>query len=260
MKTKALLVLLLTAAPMTASAADADTALVEKAVVRNRLFTTSGRFELGLNLGFSLLSRLTDHYLFDATVAFNISEVFAIEILAGWAYSTHTSLADDVASKFAMNNAKTADDLSDLWEMTVNGTIGVRWQPIYGKIGIFSEYPLHFQFYVALGAGGALLKRTSVVICNHKTGSTCDEYFTESRGSFVATGSAGFRFFVPVVGFHHSIRLEVRDYLYPDQYYTGVDRAAALANPAGDPTGGGKLVQAGVTNLVQFHIGYAYLF
>src|SRR4051812_35639214 len=243
MKTKALLVLLLTAAPMTASAAD-DTALVERQVVRNRLFTTSGRFELGVNLGFSLLARLTDHYLFDATIAYNIGETFAIELLAGYAYSQHTSLADDVASKFAMNNAKTADDLSDLWEMTANAMIGVRWQPIYGKIGIFSEYPLHFQFYVSVGAGGALLKRTSVVICNHKTGTMCDDYFSESRGSFVGTAAGGFRFFVPVVGFHHSIRLEVRDFLYPDQYYTQVDRAAALANPMGDPTGMGKLTQA----------------
>jgi outer membrane beta-barrel protein len=259
MRTKALIVLLLAAVPATSFAADET--LVEKSVVRNRLFSVGGRFELGLNVGFSVLSELTDHYVFDLQASYNLTDWFAIELLAGYAYSQHTSLADDVQSKFDMNNAKTADDLANLWEMTLNGLIGVRFQPIYGKIGLFAEYPLHFQFYIAAGAGAAWLQRTSVVICNHRTSGTsgtCDQFYQESKPSFVADAALGMRFFVPVIGNHHSLRVEFRGFLWPDSYYVGVNRANAL-NP-NDPTGGGTLKQDGVTFLPQVHVGYAYMF
>jgi outer membrane beta-barrel protein len=267
MRTKALAVLLLVAAPMTANAAD-DEALVEKAVVRNRLFSTSKRFEIGLNVGFSVLSQLTDHYVFDINAGFNITDWFAIELLAGYAYAQHTSLADDVQSKFEMNNATSADDLRNLWEMTANGFLGVRFQPIYGKIGLFAEYPLHFQFYASLGAGGGLLTRTSTVICNHVTSklsngkpnfTTCDQFLQETKGSFIGTAALGMRFFVPVIGNNHSVRFEVRGFLWPDSFFTDVNREIAATN-TNNPTGGGTLHQDGVTFLPQIHIGYAYMF
>jgi outer membrane beta-barrel protein len=265
MRTKALIVLLLAAVPATSFAAD-DT-LVEKSVVRNRLFSSAGRFELGLNVGFSVLSQLTDHYVFDAQVSYNLTDWFAIELLAGYAYTQHTSLADDVQSKFEMNNAKTADDLQNLWEMTLNALVGIRFQPIYGKIGLFAEYPLHFQFYISAGAGAALLNRTSAVICNHVTRTssagtpdftTCDEFLQESKVSFVADAALGMRFFIPVIGNHHSLRVEFRGFLWPDSYYVGVNRVNALNQ--NDPTGGGTLKQDGVTFLPQVHVGYAYMF
>ena len=62
---------------MTAQAAfaeDETEELVEKVAVRNRLFSVQGRWELGGNVGFSLLTKLTDHYNFNLSVAYNPKE------------------------------------------------------------------------------------------------------------------------------------------------------------------------------------------
>ena len=278
MRTASLVLSLLVAAPAFAQAQ--DDVLVEKVVVRNRLFNVEKRWEVGATLGFSLLSRLTEHYTFDATLAYNLFDWLAFELMGGYAYSRHTSLARDVADQWATNTATTANDLSDLWEMTANGLVGVRWQPLYGKIGIFAEYPIHFQFYVWLGGGVALFKRESVVICNQRAGATCssaddptdangnvlatDVFFQETKVSGLLSLALGMRFFIPVVGNNHSIRVEIRDYSYLDSYLIKVNRMFAM-NPA-NPTGNGeqespgRMPNFGVINLVQVHIGYAYMF
>src|SRR5262245_58359214 len=115
---------LLVAAPSFAE--EEQGALVEKVAVRNRLCTADGRFELGFNVGFTLLTRLTEHYTFNLNLAFNIVNTFAIELLGGYSYSRHTSLANDVAEQFlsgSTGNCPTpnpsdptcAQDLSGLW-------------------------------------------------------------------------------------------------------------------------------------------------
>jgi outer membrane beta-barrel protein len=264
MKVRALFMLFaLTALP--ALAADEEQgALVEKVAVRNRLFTTAGRFELGLNLGFAVLTQLTEHYTANLDLSFNIVDSLAVELLAGGSFSRHTSLARDVADQFAMSTTKTADDLTGLWQMVGNAAIGIRWQFLYGKLGgalqdLLLGNPLHFQFYLAAGGGVGYFTRESVVICNHKTGGTCDEYYSESKVGPLFTGALGMRFFLPTYGNHHSLRVEVRDWIYLDSFYQGVDRAAAL-NP-NNPTGNGTPASnPGVTNLWQVMVGYSYMF
>lgn len=266
MKVRALFTLLVLTSSSLAFAAEEEGALVEKVAVKNRLFTTGKRFELGINFGFALISQLTEHYTANLDLSFNLVDTFAIELLAGGSYSRHTSLARDVRDQFAgrMVNATTkVDDLSNLWQMVGNAVLGLRWQPLYGKIGgalqdVLLGNPIHFQFYIALGGGAGYFVRESIVICNHKSGTTCDDYFDESKVGVLFTGAAGMRFFLPTVGNHHSLRLEVRDWIYLDSFYTGVGAQAAL-NP-NNPTGGGTLQQAGVTNLWQVMVGYSYMF
>jgi outer membrane beta-barrel protein len=263
----ALLLSLLTALPA-AAAEEEDGALVEKVAVRNRLFTTRGRFELGLNLGFAVLTQLTEHYTANLNVSYNFVETFAVELLAGGSYTRHTSLARDVADQFSMSTIRTADDLSGLWELVANGTLGLRWQFLYGKIGgllqdVLFGNPIHFQFYVSAGGGAGFFKRESVVICNQTStgtvGGECLSYLQQTKAGPLVTLALGWRFFLPVVGNHHSLRLEVRDFSYLDGFLVGVNRQAAL-NP-GTPTGGGTEPSSpGITNLVQVHAGYSYLF
>ncbi|MEW6431926.1 MAG: outer membrane beta-barrel domain-containing protein [Myxococcota bacterium] len=249
-----------------AFAAEGDE-LVEKVAVRNRLYTVAGRWEIGGNVGISILSRLTDHYNLNLSGAYNFTDWLGIELRGGYAISMHTSLAKQIQDDFYTNTSiSKANDLSDLWEMKANGIVGLRFQPIYGKINLMAELPVHFQLYGWAGGGAGLFGRESLVICPVKVNANeCGEYFTESKVSPIVSLALGFRFFIPgvtsagnVVGQKHGIKLEVRDWSFLDSYYVGVDRASSNA---GNPTAGGALSpNAGITNLVMIDLGYSFIF
>ena len=135
--------------------------------MRNRLFSVEGRWEVGANVGFSMLSRLTEHYNLNALGGLQPEGL----VRAGAArratrISRHTSLADQIQTDFFANNTiSKANDAADLWEMTAHGVVGARFQPIYGKINLMSELPIHFQFYLWVGGGVGYLKRESMVLC-----------------------------------------------------------------------------------------------
>lgn len=257
-----LLLAALSVAPASAFAQEEEAAegeLVERVAVRNRLYSVDDRFEIGASIGFTLMSRLTEHYNFNATVGWNIAETFALEIKGGFAYSQHTAFADRVAVEFERRNPLTSvpvvDDLRDLWEMTANAVVGVRWQPIYGKLGLMAELPIHFQFYVWAGGGAGLFKKQSLVICNERQGNVCNSLFGETQVGPLVSVALGGRFFITQ---RQAVRLELRDYSYLDSYRENINRAAAV-NPS-TPDGNGTVVNAGITNLVMFDLGYTFLF
>ena len=239
---------------MTAQAAfaeDETEELVEKVAVRNRLFSVEGRWELGGNVGFSLLSRLTDHYNFNVSVAYNPKDWLGLEVRGGYAFSRHTSLADQIQTDFFANNTiSRANDAADLWELTAHGVFGIRFQPIYGKINLMSELPIHFQFYIWAGGGVGALKRESMVLCSERVSTReCGAFLTENKVSPLVSVALGFRFFIMQ---QHSVKIEVRDWSYLDSFQINVDRATG--------TGGMDSPNAGITNLVQFDLGYAFIF
>jgi outer membrane beta-barrel protein len=244
-----------------------DAALVEKVAVRNRIFNVAGRWELGGNVGFTLLSRLTDTYNLNVSGAYNITDWLGVELRGGYAISGLTSLAKQIQSDFAINSSiSTANDMADLWQMTANAVVGARFQPIYGKINLVAELPIHFQFYVWAGGGFGVFRHQSLALCVEKSGTTCNSYLTETKGGPLVSVALGFRFFfatsAPIPGEkavgQHSIKFEARDYSYLDSYYVNVVRADATAS---NPTAGGRLSpNAGITNLAQFDIGYSYIF
>lgn len=255
-------------AAASARAAD-DAELVEKVVVKNRLFTVGGRWELGLYAGFTLMPRLTEHYNFNLGLAWNVLETLGLELRAGYAYSRHTGLADQISADFFQSvvaggaqASAPVTDMANLWEMTGNATLGLRWQPIYGKIGLFSEAALHFQIYVWLGGGAAYFKRDSIIICNVRSGSDCTEWYHEGKVGPVVSVALGMRVFVPKELYgngHHALRVEVRDYSWLDSYLQDVNRVSALNG--GEPPGGGTpYTNAGITNLVQVDVGYTVIF
>src|SRR3954452_16374898 len=75
-----------------------DRGVVEQTAVKNRLFTVDSRVEVGVSAGFTLIAKLTEHTVFDVSVAYNLYESLAVEGLSGYAYSRRTALANDLTS------------------------------------------------------------------------------------------------------------------------------------------------------------------
>ena len=202
-------------------------------------------------------TRLTEHYNFQANVGYNIVDSFAVELRAGWAYSRNTSLTTRVREQLLATSVGSFSDVSGLWRMSVNGAIGARWQPIYGKISLVAEVPVHFQLYLWAGAGGALLDRESAVLCTQpvrgamNTITACNEYLTEQKFAPVVSLAAGFRFFINE---HHVVRIELRDWSYFDSYFENVPASNNGAQ-------GGTLASSpGITNVVLIDLGYSFIF
>lgn len=204
--------------------------LVEDTAVKNRLFKVEKRWEAGLIVGFPTMSRLTEHYVFDAHVAYNVLESLAVEAIGGWAYSRHTAIANGIAAM--PFTGRMPSEMSDLWEMTGHGLVGARWQPLYGKIGVFSE-AIHFQLYAWLGAGGAYFQRVPEFTTN----------MLRTQVGPLFSVALGARVFWSMLGDHHALRIEARDFSWLDSYTLSNGTAAG-----------------GLTNLVQLSVGYTFLF
>lgn len=251
--------------------ASAQEQVLEPTAVRHRLFSPEEHLEASITVGLPAREYLTAHYNLNVGVAYNLFNTFALEGRAGYALSRHTGLARSISESFlAREDKKITDELEDMWEMGAHGVVGARWAPIYGKLSLLADQTAHFQAYLWAGGGLASLHRQSVIqclrvidrdqgICDNRTNpndaSTATESYwrTESRLAPVVSGAVGFRFFVSS---GHAIRFELRDWVFADQYRVNVSREDWEAGrESGEPAR-----NPGLTHLVQFDLGYSFLF
>lgn len=245
--------------------------VVEKVSVRNRLYNLGGRLEVSAHVSFMILNQLTDHINLNAGVGYNIADTLALELRGGYAISRHTGLARQVSEQLLQRNpqneVRVTDDLANLWEMNANGILGVRWQPIYGKLSLLAELPVHFQWYLWAGGGGGTFKRESVVYCtggaNRGTGECGNGFLRETKAGPIGSAAMGLRFFAYEKG---GITLEVRNYLYPDSFRVQIDRVVAerqgnpnISKPEEALTGT-PAPSPGMTALWMFDLGYTFIF
>jgi len=235
----------------------------ERVVVRNRLYNPEGQIELGVEAGMSVINRLVSTDNFQVTGAYNFTNEWAVELFGGYALSGHTDIADQVNSEVAskpINTFQTVDDFAGLWEMKWNVAAGARWAPIYGKLNLFADLPVHFQAYIAGGPGVAGLERKSVTYCTaaptqDADGNTiCDQPLDETRVAPMGQVGGGLRFWL---GPKVILRLEARDYFFPDKYQINIDRQVAQS---GVTDAGQEVGSPGFENIVFLSAGLSFVF
>jgi outer membrane beta-barrel protein len=242
------------------TAAPAQQSVVENVAVRNRLYRVANRLELSAAVGFGLARELTEHVNLSLGAAYNVTDTWAFEIRAGYAISGHTNIARQLSRNFLQfdpnQRNRIADDLSALWEMKANGQVGVRWAPIYGKISLLAEIPVHFQVQFWAGGGVGQFHRESVVYCRQlisRSDGTCGDWLSEDTVRPMGSVAAALRFFSHRSG---SFKLELRDYIFRDSYLTSIDRVIA---ERGEPTGVPSN-SPGIIQLFTLELGYAVFF
>lgn len=251
--------------------------VVEKVVVRNRKHRNWNKFEVNPSIGFTLTNRMTQQTNFQLGLAYNFSEQWALELRPGYAMSGFTSVGDQVREKVHQeinpwslgNLRRTQDDFQDLWRMEWQALLMPRWTPIYGKINLVTELPIHFQAYLTAGGGAVGLKRESAIYCQAglsrpaEEGGTpagrsdaCGSYLEESKASYAVAGGGGLRFFINDT---FMIRMELLDIAYPDEYRVDVNRADAETElPGSNPNAG--VVETGLTNVLFLNLGASVVF
>ncbi len=264
-------------------AAVASAAEPEAVVVRNRLYTDSGDIEVGLVGGLSLQNSLTQAINPQIDVAIHFSEAWALDIMVGYAMGGTTDLqcqaqnpgATALAGKGcsgthsifqgAASNPKTMSDLPNLWILNgPNAELGLRWEPIYGKLSLLTELPIHFKWYVQAAGGVAQFGHQSVSFCTSYDASAGNgngdcaqnsagyETLYQTQYSWLASAATGLRFIFLGQG---GLTLGLRDYLWSDSYPTSF-----TASQFGSSLPASVTVAHGLTSSLFADIGLGWTF
>jgi len=250
-------------------AAGAQAAEPEAVIVRNRSYSASNRFELQLNYSFGVANTLTATQGPVLDLAYHFHEAWAIDLLVGYMFGGPTALlgqaqcpgaAGTCNSVFTGLAGKPLNDLPDLW--TLNGLdaqIGLRWEPIYGKLSLFTAVPIHFKWYVGIDGGAAQFSRQSFDYCTSYNGADCNknsggfETLQENEWSWVGSFATGLRF---IFARQAAVNLGLREYLWGDTYRVKFTQADLTSNPQGV----GIKTQGGLTPSLFADLGLSWTF
>jgi outer membrane beta-barrel protein len=272
----------------------------EAVVVRNRLYADEHRLEVGLFDEIALSGSLTSVNIPELRVAYHFSEVWALDLFLGYAFGgvnglfcavqniTATNGCGDPSKLSASSRFRGArihntlatgySDLPDLWTPNgFNAQVAARWEPIYGKLSLLTEVPVHFKWFVGLGGGVAHFSRTSLNYCNKyddaaNAGSgDCTQinnnYDTlkQDKYNWIANVGTGFRF---IFAGSASLDVGIRDYIWADSYRTQIlgsqftpsSQPSPYPSPTLTPgTLSGK-ENTGITNSVFVDLGLTWTF
>jgi len=227
------------------------------------MYTLDGTNEIAVFGDFSLNNILTEHYGAMLAYEHNFGEYFGIELMGGGGYGGLTSLANTLRQTDSAFNHNPVNDLSNSGALQAFGQIGVRLTPFYGKFNLASELPVHFDMYLVAGIGVAYVTYTGILDCAvDVTGSpaTCPgaaptgTYYSHSNLAPAFNGGGGMRLFVNQL---ITIRVEVRDMVFPDSYQTGINLRMPQET-RGVPTNPFSFSQ-GLTQVPLFFVGLGFL-
>ena len=119
-------------------------------------FTTGGRVELTPGIGFSLNDPFIQKFLFDLGVGYHLSDAVYLGAEFQYAYNTASGLVDSCKSTgggVTCTSPTTGQLLQLPGQIALTALAEGGWSPIYGKVNLFGEKVLHFDFAVLLGVG-----------------------------------------------------------------------------------------------------------
>ncbi|MFM2152545.1 MAG: hypothetical protein RL199_980 [Pseudomonadota bacterium] len=213
-----------------------------------RRFALDGRHDIGLLGALSIKNKLTEHYGAAVTWAYQFNEYLASDLLLEGGYGGTTTLVDNIRNTTKSKSGVT-DDLADAGALVGTAQVGARFTPFYGKLSLASELPVHFNLYFVGGVGAALVDYHGILSCAND-GNSCDgAYRRELRPTVGFNVGGGLRFWA---GDLLSLRLEVRDVLYPDRYWENV--TLSRSKSSGQPASG-----TGISQIPLVLVGLGFL-
>ena len=217
-----LLVMLLAAAATTPALAVGPS----HEVVQERLYSLDGRLDLSVLAGISMNNKLTDQYGLLFRPAYQLTDAWAVELTGGYVLAAEKRQLTSEIRQQIQTDPELASEFADMSTLQWIAQGAVRWSPIYGKLSLFSEVPLHFGAYVSAGGGFVGTSRRSLVDC---TGGSVDQsgYYDATCTAETAVQPSvglgvGLRFFLSDWA---ALRVELEDFVFPDSYRLNVGTA-----------------------------------
>lgn len=197
-------------------------------VVQRKLYTMTGRWEVGLAGTAALNTSLVDQFGGLLSVGYHPNEWLDLGFDGLGDFTRLSSLTDEIRSHLrARSKDRPKDEFANASQLRAAGFGSARLAPLYGKLNIASELSVHFQAYAVLGAGAGFVHHESVNLCAQAGTTACPDGSFQTSDAVKPMGEVGggFRFYLSQ---SWSLRTEVRAFLFADTYKEAND----LTNPA----------------------------
>jgi len=118
-------------------------------VLQQKDFMKLGRYEASPHIGFVTNDPFINRYLLGASLAYHITEIFAVEANVDW--SPDFGEGDwKFITVVLVNENKVSPDISKIY---TDGTLSFQFSPIYGKIAVNGKSIIHFDIFGTFGTG-----------------------------------------------------------------------------------------------------------
>ncbi len=191
-------------------------------VVQERLYSFDGRFDLSLMGGIAMNPKLIDHYAFLLRPAYHLTDAWSLELVGGYVLARERqSLTNREldAIRISIFQEDDKSEFADMGQMQWVAMTVVRWSPIYGKLNLAAEVPVHFGAYASVGGGVLGVFRESLADCSSVTprGDGYVDYECASSHDVKpgVTFALGLRFYLAD---WLALRAEMNSFMFPDEY------------------------------------------
>ena len=202
-------------------------------IVQRKQFAMTGRWETSLLFSAAVGSALTSHWGLVLQQRYHPNEWLDLGVDGVFNRAALSGLADQIRAKLpprqdpATGAPNLASELSNATQLRAGALAMARVAPIYGKLNLAGELPVHFQAFLTFGVGAGLLRHESVNLCAVAGSAPCQagQFQTSDALKPLLDFGGGLRFWI---GRYASLEAQVREHAYPDSYKERND----LTNPA----------------------------
>lgn len=181
-----------------------------EAVVRNKHFYKSGRFELTGTAGVMPYDSVINHYMFGGRLDWHLSDHYGWEIVdLQVAFPSVTGFTTNLVSSKGLSNLQTVK----LKTMVASNFL---LSPVYGKIRFFGRQTLYFDVYLVAGIGMA----NTEVLGLSATGANAPAVETSLKTGWDPMFDFGFGFKI-FMNDALGLVIDMRDYVVSSQVYGG---------------------------------------
>ncbi len=192
-------------------------------VVQGKKFPMNGRWETSLLFSAGVGSALTSHLGLVLQQRYHPNEWLDVGVDGLLNRAALSGLADQIRARLpprqdpATGAPNLASELSNASQLRAGALAMARVAPIYGKVNLAGELPLHFQAFLTFGVGAGFLHHESVNLCAVAGSAPCQtgQFQTSDAVKPLLDFGGGMRFWI---GRHASLEAQVRAHAYPDSY------------------------------------------
>lgn len=206
----ALAAVLLAPAPALALQGGEDPALLP--VLIDKRFGMDSAHQLSLQFSTSFATKLVESVGIYAAYGYSFTDIFGLELGGGYFFGSESSIMQTVRATLG----GLEPPFSDLYQLQWMANLNAVLVPFYGRISFASELDPAWDFF-ALAGGGAFGIRKQV------GGDGAVSYDSTVTAGF--NFGAGLRFYFNLFDTRMALRLEFREYFFPDP----------ANNPSNDP-------------------------